>query len=525
MSAMRLTGLKAAVVLLAVGVLGTGAGLLTHRVLAGKPEAKAGKDESARAGREVTGVVESVDAARHTLTFGKKGSLGGKTFEVDKSASILIDRAGGWREGTLADVTGGAVVTLRLSADGKKTVRVRAEGPNVEAVLKSVDAGDRTLTVGFPVTKGEPPPDRTFQVAEGAKVFLEGTGKKGKGAKLTDLPEGAVLTLKLTGDQKGVRTVVARGPSVKGTLKSVDARKGTLTTLVKEGERAEEKAFALARGASVSVEGAGKKKGKSDTLADLPAGALVTLRLSLDSRSVVAVHAEGLRLRGVVKSADARKNVLHMTIVAKGEKPADRTFALARGATVQVDGHKARLADVPAKAEVAVKLSADRKTALAVEAEGPAVFGVVRGNAGEASVTIGNKAGDETYDVAADARVVVEDRKEGKLPDLIDGTVVRARLSADRKKLVGTILAEGPSFRGLVKSVDADGGTVTLTVGGKGGGVGGEDKEFRVTKGTAVVTAVYGVPRKLSDLKAGREVLLRLTLDQKSAGRITILGE
>ena len=107
---------------------------------------------------------------------------------------------------------------------------------------------------------------------------------------------------------------------------------------------------------------------------------------------------------------------------------------------------------------------------------------------------------------------------------MIGGSVISAQLSADRKKIVGTIRAEGPSFQGTVKAVDEKGKTVTLTIGAKNG-VGGEDKTFKTTKDTAIVTAMYGVARKLSDLRAEQEVVLRLAIDQKSAGRITILGE
>jgi hypothetical protein len=36
---------------------------------------------------------------------------------------------------------------------------------------------------------------------------------------------------------------------------------------------------------------------------------------------------------------------------------------------------------------------------------------------------------------------------------------------------------------------------------------------------------MFGVARKLADLRAEQNVVLRLRIDQKSAGRITILGE
>ena len=110
----------------------------------------------------------------------------------------------------------------------------------------------------------------------------------------------------------------------------------------------------------------------------------------------------------------------------------------------------------------------------------------------------------------------------GQLADLIDGTVAELRLSADRSEVL-EVQAEGPSFRGTVKAVDADKGTVTLTIGAKVG-VGGEDKEFKVAK-DATVTESSGAPTKLADLKVDTEVALRLSLDQKAAVSITVGGE
>ena len=62
------------------------------------------------------------------------------------------------------------------------------------------------------------------------------------------------------------------------------------------------------------------------------------------------------------------------------------------------------------------------------------------------------------------------------------------------------------------------------TIGGKNG-IGGDDKDFVLTKDTAVVTEALAVARKLADLKTEQQVDLRLTVDQKSVVRITILGE
>ena len=122
-----------------------------------------------------------------------------------------------------------------------------------------------------------------------------------------------------------------------------------------------------------------------------------------------------------------------------------------------------------------------------------------------------------------DALLLLDDKAGGKLTDVIDGTVVQLRLSADKAKVLD-LRAEGPSFQGFVRTLDPAQNVITLTIGSKGG-VGGEEQEFKVTKATMVVTEINQVSINLTDLKADREVILRLSLDQKAAARITLLGE
>jgi hypothetical protein len=125
--------------------------------------------------------------------------------------------------------------------------------------------------------------------------------------------------------------------------------------------------------------------------------------------------------------------------------------------------------------------------------------------------------------VAKDARILIDEKLAGKLTDLIDGTVAQLRLSADQATAL-EVRAEGPSFRGTVKVLDPDKNTITLTIGAKNG-VGGEDKEFKLSKETVVLTEINGAALKVTDVRADKEVILRLSIDQKAAARITVLGE
>ena len=80
LKAMVVTKLKiATAVLLAVGLLGTGAGWLTHQALAEKPTDKAVKDADSKDTMEVNGVVKAVDASKNTIVIHNgKAFVGGK---------------------------------------------------------------------------------------------------------------------------------------------------------------------------------------------------------------------------------------------------------------------------------------------------------------------------------------------------------------------------------------------------------------------------------------------------------------
>jgi RNA polymerase sigma factor (sigma-70 family) len=536
---MLLTKLKTAtLVLLTVALLGTGAGWLTHQALAEKPTDKAVKDAGKKDQTELSGVVKAVDASRNTVTLhpGKEFPEE-RTFHVAADAKVLLDDGTGdklgFQEGRLTDLTDGAPVILRLSED-QKVVRIWMEGPTIQGTLKAADAATGTITASVALKKGEPAADKTFAVAKNAKLFID-DGKvqdKSKPAKqpgLADLPANAVVYLKLSADRKIVGSVRAEGQTVTGLVKAVDGAKNTITiTISVKGEPQVDRidrTFAVAKAAQVFIDD-GKPKDKTKPadargIADVPSGAQVTLRLSLDGQSVVAIVAEGSSIHGTVKAVDVAKNTLTLHDKVLGEK----TYSIMNDAAVFLDGkgEAKRLADVPVGAEIDLKLLADQKTVCQIWAYGPTVTGSVAGNAGNDSITLRGKEGDKTFAVARDARIVLDDTTAGKLTDLIDGTVAQLRLSADQTTVL-EVRAEGPSFRGTVKVFDPDKNTITLTIGAKNG-VGGEDKDFNLTKETLVLTEINGAALKLADVRADKEVILRLSIDQKAAARITVLGE
>ncbi len=534
LKAMFLTKCKSlTATLVALCVLGLGGGYFAHRAMADKPikkegdkPAKPAKPDAGKPRAEASGTVTAVDPGKNTVTLTGK-PLGAKTFEVAKDAKVLIDdgtgRKTGVREGRLADVAVGAVATLSLK-DGR-AASVFVEGPQIEGTLTAADAKARTVTLAVMASKKDEPADKVITVAEDAAVSIEdGTGeKKVKEVPLADLKAGTAVTVKLSGDLTAAGSVRSRGQTVTGVYKTADGAK-SITVTVKAGGEAAEKTFDLAKDVRVSFGGGkGGKVAEEAKLADLKAGAPVRLLLSLDGKSAVAIQAEGATIRGTLKEVDAEKRTLTVTVAAKNEPAEDKAVEVAKDARVSIDGKDGKLADLPAGAQVAVQLSPKGAKAVVIQADGGGVRGLVRGNATDDSVTIGGKGDDQTFTVGKDTQVIVEGRP-GKLSDLIEGTVVNARASADRKRLVGAVNAEGPTHRGIIKETDEKNNKITLIVGGKNG-VGGEEKTFALTKKTAIVTEGLGVAREVSDLRAEREVILRLAIDQKAAARIIITGE
>src|SRR5262245_28965726 len=231
----------AAAVLMAVVVLVSGTGWLTHQALAQKPGDPPAKAAVKGERTEVSGVVKAVDVWRNTiLLHAGKGTPVEETFTLDADAKVLLDDGTGdrlgFQEGKLADVTEGTSVTLRLSA-GQKVTRVWVEGPTIQGTLKAADAANRSITAAIAVSKSEPVADKTVPVHKRAKLIIDDgqapdKSKPAKEPSLADLPANAVVFLKLSADRRVVGGIRAEGQTVTGLLKSVDAAKNTVSATI-----------------------------------------------------------------------------------------------------------------------------------------------------------------------------------------------------------------------------------------------------------------------------------------------------
>jgi hypothetical protein len=167
------------------------------------------------------GVIKSLDATKRSLTLVVRPARGDDAGEerivtVAKEAIVLIDDGKGRRlslkDAKLADMPIGFAVMVKMAVDQSFVMMIKAEGPSLFGLLKSVDADKRTITIAIP--KGRDDADeKTIPLAKDARVTLEGND-----AKLADLKvgeNGPLIQLRLSLDQKTAQTVSARQPGAR----------------------------------------------------------------------------------------------------------------------------------------------------------------------------------------------------------------------------------------------------------------------------------------------------------------------
>lgn len=291
--------------------------------------------------------VKAVDLAKNTITFDDKGpaDVAGKTLAVAPDADVRIDG----QPGKLSGLPAGAFVNVGLTVDRRAVHRLDAQGAHLGecggSMVKAVDARSGFLTFddkAHPSVAG-----KTYRVAPDANVLIDG-----KPGKLSDLSAGAYVNLILSVDLSTARHVHAQGPPAPcdcggSMVKTVDVEKGTITFDDKARAEVAGKTYPVARDANIVIDG------KSGTLAGLPAGAFVSLRLRINGQTAGQVFAQGRSVAGVVKAVDAAKATVTVD---------DTTFPIAGDAIIVVRGQKGQLAELPTGASVTLTLHVDQKT-------------------------------------------------------------------------------------------------------------------------------------------------------------------
>jgi hypothetical protein len=403
---MFLTKLKiVSAAFLVVALAATGVGLVGRPLLADSRPApgrqKQRPAEPTREGRpatptpEVRGILKSVDADKGTITVSLNPREEGneQSFTLAKTVEVGINtglgrRGGVYHEAKLSELAPGALVLLQLSADQKVVECVLAEGPTVQGLIKSVDAGKGTITLTGGVSRGDSGVEKTFNVAKDAEIALDdGRGKAFsiKEARLADLPPGAVATLKLSADGKQVRAILTEGPRVQGTVKAVDAAKGQITLTIRvvpptreQEATSEDRTYLVAPSAEVVLDDGKPRRfpvSKQSKLAAVPAGAVAMLTLTPDQSQAVQLRAEGPAVSGLLKAVDAKQNTITVTLrPGRGDDPGDeKTYAVAPDARVLIEGKEGKLADLKPEENgppVAMKLSLDQKAVQSITVGG-----------------------------------------------------------------------------------------------------------------------------------------------------------
>jgi Cu/Ag efflux protein CusF len=238
-------------------------------------------------------------------------------------------------------------------------------GPSVHGIVTAYDAGKNTLTVTVMVNpEKKQTEEKTYEIAKDAKVILDEARSKDvqpAEGKLTDLTEGTPVVLELTPGGKTVAQVMARGPSLQGSVKSVDANASSLTITYKQKDGLKEQTVTLAKGAKILLnDGLSKEvKDKEGKLDDLMDGTPILVHLSVDRKRALEIRPSGATVFGTLKGYDSGNATLTVTVKEDGSL-VDKSFTVAKDA---------RLTDLSEGSPVAARLSVfDKKTV--VEAHG-----------------------------------------------------------------------------------------------------------------------------------------------------------
>jgi RNA polymerase sigma factor (sigma-70 family) len=258
-------------------------------------------------------------------------------------------------------------------------------------------------------------------------------------------------------------------------------------------------------------------------LSQSAASACVPMPLALSTAKAATILAAGGTAAGIIsaKVAALTEGVMKAMLITKLKMTG--VFLLVVGLIAVSSGSLAHysLADTAEDLPVAASTFsledqepadeiAQRRQAQATE--GTNVAGTLQAvDADKNIVTIGiftrrDGQSTKTYSVATDAKVL-RDGKAIKLADLKQGSRVALTLSPDQKTAV-TVTAAGRATQTTLTAVDAEKGTITITVENRQGK---QAKTHPVAKDAKIT--LDGKEAKLADLKAGAVVILTFSAE------------
>jgi RNA polymerase sigma factor (sigma-70 family) len=238
------------------------------------------------AGPEVNGTVKSVDESNKTITVMTNAKTGTKlvaeeTYPLSADVEILLQHGlkKETKPGKLTEVTAGAPVFMKLTADSKSVAKISVGGGSQSGTIKAVNSDKRTITVS--VKEDGKLAEKTFELMQDATIILDdGVNTKKQPPKegaWTDLSEGNPVVLHLSGYHRKLATrVIASGPTIAGTIQGVDAGNNTITVSFKENGGLVEKTLPVLK--EVRFKG---------NLGEIVSGTSALLRLSVSDRKTV----------------------------------------------------------------------------------------------------------------------------------------------------------------------------------------------------------------------------------------------
>jgi hypothetical protein len=248
--------------------------------------------------------------------------------------------------------------------------------------LKAVDAVNRTVTLAL-----SPKGVYTYKLAKDVKVLIADGKKESnitnqlsdlklnyRSGTLADLQDGALVVTANALSTKLVVTIWVVGPTISGVLGAVDVKKSTITLTVpnKKGAGAQETTYRVAKDAAVFIDG---KEAKYE---DLVTEVNVRLTLSGDLKEAGRISAVGPTFNGFLKSVDAEKNSITLTIAEKKSDPGvAKTFALAGGVKVLIYGQETDVKKLAPGTRLSLKLSGHTKEVTTIATMGRIEMGML----------------------------------------------------------------------------------------------------------------------------------------------------
>ncbi|MCI0640199.1 MAG: RNA polymerase sigma factor [Gemmataceae bacterium] len=238
----------------------------------------------------------------------------------------------------MSTVKAAALLAAKQSAAGVVSANVAAL---TEGVVKAMFMTKIKMTAAFLLVTGV--------LALTGGVVLNSRAQAAADPPGTALEQVVEQTSNQVLAQRPKKDDAKTAPTVTGKLEAVDAAANTVTlSTSRRPEGKTEKTYTLAKDVKVMRD---RKEAK---LADLKKGSQASLTLSADQKTVLSISVASPTIAAPLKSADATKNTITVTIGGGRAEKQDKTYQVAKDAKVTIDGKDATVADLKAGAMLTI---------------------------------------------------------------------------------------------------------------------------------------------------------------------------